>query len=772
MPDESTVVPTGFAADPKNPDAASRARRSGNTNVTLGGVKISQVSSKLVKYAAARIADGADLLGLKNVAGLAGRNARAQTLSTSQLGIQGNGRLGLSALARRPGALRPDFNGDNVPVIQVLNYAGEGGTPSVVGSFYDFILSGVTEADAEKMEVVETFGAPHVFSSGRFARKFQFSGICRAAPQNWTSSSSALNVSQAMLLRKFYDDYLRSTQQAQYGWITQIVVDGDIYLGWVTTLNLAREAANEHVTPFTFSMVGIKRSHVQENDIAVLLQRFKATKKTSLPKSLAQGELDGSIGKTVLQLKSNGSAVTDPSFTAKLVTDSSEFVDLGATLSLVVTNSDAPSGRLLQVKGANPGLSLQAKREGDKDWSSAVGFSLTPGVELLLRVHVDSFAEIRKALSTNTSTTAEGDLSATWDISAIPSNTVKISCSIPSSGDPSFKVSGTWNVSPTPGAAQVLTFESGSSAAVPGTATAEAFFSPTGDFTAVFKLICKTKEGALITDAATLDAVELDRDLSGPAPAAGYVVEGDALDADGREEEAKTHGLEWGSITPVPPTVYANGERRFSLSGKINLGSVAPGESPYLFGNKITIPLQLKMTMPGVSPPRAPALSPPLRASVVFHPTTASAVLVRVSRVWAESQAAGARIRFTVELASSVSSPNTRAIVLRMLQAGPTSLRVGSSTSGFAYSGTLAGGPAIYTGASSSIPFILSPVTLTADSSGISGYADAKADAAAFTGELLAASRSIADLFNAHAFGSLIPPPPFKAPRPFDGTAK
>lgn len=168
---------------------------------------------------------------------------------------------------RRAGALKPDENGSNKAVIEVLRFdsraAGTGRVGgTLIGKFGQFVLAQVQEQDAEKFSVQETFGQPHLFASGRFIRKYTFAGVARAAAVNHSSIRPALETPQAVQLRYFYDKHLRASLQAERGHYTRVIVDGDAYEGWVTTFNLTRDSQNEHWVNFVFSLVAFDRYHV------------------------------------------------------------------------------------------------------------------------------------------------------------------------------------------------------------------------------------------------------------------------------------------------------------------------------------------------------------------------------------------------------------------------------------------------------------------------------------------------------------------------------
>lgn len=192
----------------------------------------------------------------------------------------------------------------NRPVIQVvkgdLSTSRSGEQP--LGEFADFILSSVTEADVERTDVIETFGEPHIFTSGRFLRKVTFGGHVRTTSSNPTSTAAESRVPQHTLLRNFYERYMRSTAQAQFNYFTRIIVDGDIYEGYINSLNMARDAGTEMTMPFSITMLCLRRYHMNDNDAIMVLSRFRGETRRKLPPSFAAAEMRDAIGDFAVRL--------------------------------------------------------------------------------------------------------------------------------------------------------------------------------------------------------------------------------------------------------------------------------------------------------------------------------------------------------------------------------------------------------------------------------------------------------------------------------------
>ena len=123
-------------------------------------------------------------------------------------------------------------NRPSITVIKNTTSSATGqATQTPIGSYSDWYLNSVQEQDVERTDIIETFGAPHLFTSGRFTRKMVFSGFVRTTAMNNASTTVNDRVPQHVLLRNFYENFLRSTSQAKFNYFTRIVVDGDTYEG-------------------------------------------------------------------------------------------------------------------------------------------------------------------------------------------------------------------------------------------------------------------------------------------------------------------------------------------------------------------------------------------------------------------------------------------------------------------------------------------------------------------------------------------------------------
>jgi hypothetical protein len=155
-------------------------------------------------------------------------------------------------LVARAGA--GDQKGDyykNRPTIDIVTVESN----KTTARFDRWILASIQEQDTEKTDVIETFGDPHIFSSGRFMRRFGFQGFIRTTAPNPQANDEDMKTPGHVLFKAFYDQYMRSTVQAQEGCFTRITVGEDVYDGFINSFSINRDSQNEFVASFSFSML-------------------------------------------------------------------------------------------------------------------------------------------------------------------------------------------------------------------------------------------------------------------------------------------------------------------------------------------------------------------------------------------------------------------------------------------------------------------------------------------------------------------------------------
>ena len=211
------------------------------------------------------------------------------------------------ALLRRS-VVQPDASATRAK-IEILTLSGEN-TP-VAKPFSDFILIGYQGNDAEKAEVVETFGLPLVVTSGRFMRQYTFQCAARSCPVNAQSNKgTAYRVGQYQSFLHFYDQYLRISAQAKTGRMTRLTVDGELFDGWVVSMTPSRSADSEDFVSFSFTMLVRDRTNPAMADmLGTHLKRFAvANKKAVLDRATMKQEVAAAVGIFTAKLTPVGTA--------------------------------------------------------------------------------------------------------------------------------------------------------------------------------------------------------------------------------------------------------------------------------------------------------------------------------------------------------------------------------------------------------------------------------------------------------------------------------
>lgn len=201
-------------------------------------------------------------------------------------------------IARTTSASPDNVAGLNRPYIQVLSLGADPGMKDATklksphSNLYDtFIINSVNLVDAEKLDVVETFGNPHFFSSGRFTKKAVISGVVRSQARTPMISMSGESfgrtedtrrteigktnkVPDYVVFRNFYEKYLRATLQASSNTFTRFYVDGDYYDGFVQNLAFNITAESEQTIPWSMSMLLIRSWNAEDRSAASILSEF------------------------------------------------------------------------------------------------------------------------------------------------------------------------------------------------------------------------------------------------------------------------------------------------------------------------------------------------------------------------------------------------------------------------------------------------------------------------------------------------------------------
>lgn len=233
--------------------------------------------------------------------------------------------------------------------------------------YNDFFITDSQETDAEKAEVSETFGAPHVFATGRYMRKVMISGVCRTGavnPDILTTSTQLASMSaqdkgkyvvpHTLGLRVLYDKALRASEQIARSLFSRLVIDGEVYCGWFTTLNISRTGAEEGFAHFTMSMLVFARYHKDEDWAAKLLNTGSLPAKTAFTDAAATATLASMAGTMVIKLSASMAEVQQT--VDETTTDELQFK---SPLSLIISGNAQPVKVCVSVAIGGPSFLAQ-----------------------------------------------------------------------------------------------------------------------------------------------------------------------------------------------------------------------------------------------------------------------------------------------------------------------------------------------------------------------------------------------------------------------------
>ena len=120
------------------------------------------------------------------------------------------------------------------------------GTEIITG-YSSFFLQGVSEAEQEKYQIVETFTAYYTFFFGKRPPIYTYSGILLNDPeQNWMNT-----------FRFLYENYFRGTAAAELGAQAIVTYDKRAVSGYLLGLNINQDAMSDKGVPFTFNLLVI-----------------------------------------------------------------------------------------------------------------------------------------------------------------------------------------------------------------------------------------------------------------------------------------------------------------------------------------------------------------------------------------------------------------------------------------------------------------------------------------------------------------------------------
>jgi hypothetical protein len=390
----------------------------------IGGILVS-LGTQRVKAVADTVACAAQRLAEFDF------DAFAQDLNKSLYGrVTSLGTPNLIPLvARAAPPTEQQVTGKNRSYIQVVSADATLDTSQDAYSYrfrkYDrYILTSAIEQDAEKMDVVETFGAPHLFASGRFMRRLQIGGLLRANAISPTDRREERRIIDRLSFQRLYDNYLRGSVMARKGLIARLYIDGDIYEGWFSNLQLSADAQMEQLVNFSMSMLVLRKNNknyaATDAYLTKLLGKFE-DKVTTMDKQAAQAELANAQGVLELKLVQSASersavvinfgAVDPKTLVSKQTLETLYLAASGSMKKLTVTSS-VPQLELKYADGtpvtgrvSRDGQSIikpvfTSYPTGETHWTGQGELTITGGsTELTIVLKFDSTAKIPLTVS-------------------------------------------------------------------------------------------------------------------------------------------------------------------------------------------------------------------------------------------------------------------------------------------------------------------------------------------------------------------------------------
>jgi hypothetical protein len=145
------------------------------------------------------------------------------------------------------------------------NYSGN--TTDIISMYSRFILQGVSEAEQEKYQVVETFTSYYIFFFGKRPPIYRYSGTLLSDPNyRWNND-----------FKYVYENFFRGTSATEFSAEVIMSYDGRVITGFPVSLVMNQEAANDKGMPFTMDLLVVSHTPMAfSRDIASLLSQAQA----------------------------------------------------------------------------------------------------------------------------------------------------------------------------------------------------------------------------------------------------------------------------------------------------------------------------------------------------------------------------------------------------------------------------------------------------------------------------------------------------------------
>lgn len=218
----------------------------------------------------------------------------------------------------------PDYDDDDPAAISVIT--DDGSVP--VNLYSRFFLQSVSEAESEKYQIVETFNAFYVFFYGKRPPIYRFSGtLLNDDHQNWMND-----------FRDLYENFLRGTSASEINATVTISYDKRAVSGYLLSLAINQEGANDKGVPFTVDMLVINHALIGFSDDYTAFQANEAAALTQLKQAAAAYNAKLTTG-------------ADPNQTQIKNLALNGYLPMALIQSPTADNSTSPPGQQSQVQG-------------------------------------------------------------------------------------------------------------------------------------------------------------------------------------------------------------------------------------------------------------------------------------------------------------------------------------------------------------------------------------------------------------------------------------
>lgn len=137
----------------------------------------------------------------------------------------------------------------------------------VVATSDKFFLQAIGEARQEKVQVMETFGAPSILFFNERTRVYNFRGTMLDAKQKQGTYSDQIVYNWATAFKMFYEEYLRGSILSKENNIAILTVNDQVFMGYPTSLTINTDANQPMLGGFQMTWIIIRQYYLPPANI-------------------------------------------------------------------------------------------------------------------------------------------------------------------------------------------------------------------------------------------------------------------------------------------------------------------------------------------------------------------------------------------------------------------------------------------------------------------------------------------------------------------------